>query len=280
MTSAWFRKLSKIPSLPLLNLTSPAANKVPPREDLEGFLACQRLAREAVRHVASLLKPGWTEKHAATLVNTYLSDSGVKGFFHRSFAWFGERTRFDGIVNYAQYSPTNRTLGENEVFILDVAPIYKSYACDIGYTSSLGPNEEWKRAEQFLKKIRQQIPEMVDGGMAGDELWKELDAKIRQAGYDNIHQQYPFAVLGHRLHRESELPLPLSYLNFGWQSFWSFTSRGLFGQLLGPNFQGDMTGIWAVEPHIGGKGFGAKFEEILVVENGKARWLDAEGVLS
>lgn len=275
------QQLSKSPSLPLLSVASPAANRVPSAEQLEGYLACQRLAREAVHHVAGLMQPGWTEKHAATLVNTYLSDSGVKNFFHKAFAWFGERTRFDGITGYAQYSPTNRCLNENEIFILDVAPIYHGFTCDIGYTSALGNNEEWKTARAFLDQLRRDIPEMAGSGIAGDTLWKALDTKIKAAGYENIHQKYPFAVLGHRVHQFTgpDLPLPGSWWNFGWKSYWSLTSRGLFGQLLSPNFQGDMTGLWAIEPHIGGKDFGAKFEEILIVENGQARWLDPQGVL-
>jgi hypothetical protein len=144
----------------------------------------------------------------------------------------------------------------------------------------LGPNQAWTKAELFLKSLRHDIPALVTSGMAGDELWRNLDQRIREAGYDNIHKKYPFAVLGHRIHRVNERASPLGMLNFGWQSYWSLASRGLFGQLLGPQFQGDMTGLWAIEPHIGGDGFGAKFEEILVVENGTARWLDPEGVLS
>ncbi len=33
-------------------------------------------------------------------------------------------------------------------------------------------------------------------------------------------------------------------------------------------------GLWLVEPHAGKEGVGAKWEEILVIEDGKARWLD------
>lgn len=35
-----------------------------------------------------------------------------------------------------------------------------------------------------------------------------------------------------------------------------------------------MQGLWAIEPHIGAQGFGAKFEELLVVEPDRAFWLD------
>ncbi len=275
----WVRALSKVSSLPLLNLASPGANRIPNEEELRGYLAAQQLARDAARHVAALIQPGWTEKHAAGLINTYLRDSGVKNFFHGAFAWFGDRARFRGIKTYSDFGASDRTIRENEIFILDVAPIFHGYTCDIGYTSSLGPNEEWAKAKAFLQSLRHDIPKFVANGMAGDELWKNLDQRILKAGYDNIHKHYPFAVLGHRIHRVKEGALPIGVLNFGWQSYWSLLSRGLFGQLLSPQFQGDMTGLWAIEPHIGGNGFGAKFEEILVVEKGKARWLDKDGVL-
>lgn len=35
-------------------------------------------------------------------------------------------------------------------------------------------------------------------------------------------------------------------------------------------------GLWAVEPHLWGPGFGVKFEEILVVTENDAFWLDEE----
>jgi hypothetical protein len=35
-----------------------------------------------------------------------------------------------------------------------------------------------------------------------------------------------------------------------------------------------LDGLWLVEPHAGGDGVGAKWEELLVIENGRARWLD------
>jgi hypothetical protein len=35
-------------------------------------------------------------------------------------------------------------------------------------------------------------------------------------------------------------------------------------------------GLWLVEPHAGLGSVGAKWEEILVIEDGKARWLDDE----
>jgi hypothetical protein len=35
-------------------------------------------------------------------------------------------------------------------------------------------------------------------------------------------------------------------------------------------------GLWAVEPHLGFRGVGAKFEELLVITDDDAYWLDDE----
>ncbi len=266
---------SRIPELPLLNLLSPSVDRVPTDEELAGYRACQQLARDAVREVASLVQEGWTEAQAADLLGTWLRDHGVRAFFHHPFAWFGERTRFDGIVGYRAFSPvSDRVLLPGEIFILDVAPIHLGYTCDIGYTSSLGPNEELDRAKKVLREIRDKIPALFLGPASGAEIWNLVEKWILDAGYDNIHKLYPFSVLGHRIHRARGAAGQLQFLNFGWHSFWSLASRGLFGQLLSPTFEGGKQGLWAVEPHLGGPGFGAKFEEILVVGANEARWLD------
>ncbi len=266
--------LSRVSSLPVLRRFSPPAVPSADAKTLAGYLKSQRLAFAAVREVTSLMREGWTEKQAADLVTTYLRDCGVKDFFHYPFAWYGERTRFDKIRTYSQYSPSKRLLLPGEVFILDVAPILDGYICDIGYTSSLGPNPELDKAMTFLDKLRNEIPKLFSSSTTGSQIWSDIDDTIKKSGYDNIHQKYPFSVLGHRIHHNVLHGPSFRLLNFGWQSYWEFLSRGLFGQLLNANHEGDLSGLWAIEPHIGTSTFGAKFEEILVVDKKKAHWLE------
>ena len=271
---------SKIASIPGLNIVSRAANRVPREQDLVGYLASQQLAKRAVAEVAAQIQEGWSERQAADLLNTCLRDYGVRSFFHQAFVWYGERTRFRGFKTYFDYLASGRVVRPGDVYILDVAPIVDGYICDIGYTSSLGENIEFAKAEQFLARLKDEIPLLFSQARSGADVWNALDDLFHEAGYDNIHAKYPFSVLGHRVHRvRSETVLP-SIINFGWQSYWEFLSRGLFGQLLNQDFHGDLTGLWAIEPHIGTAQFGAKFEEILVVENGSARWLEEQPTTS
>jgi Xaa-Pro aminopeptidase len=270
------RVASRVNALPILKRVSPSAVGAPSEESQQGYLKSQRLALQAAREIKAMLDEGWTEKRTARLMDTWLRDNGVHNFFHHSFVWFGDRTRFVGVKSYGDYAPGNNVLQEGDSVILDVAPIVDSYISDIGFSYCLGNNPEYERGQKLLKDLREKIPQIVNGSSIGREACATVDELIRVAGFDNIHETYPFKVLGHRVHQVKDQTAQFHYLNFGWQSFWALLSRGLFGQLMNENHEGPLAGLWAIEPHIGGKGWGAKFEEILVVDESGARWLEQD----
>jgi len=257
-----FSVASKITKLPFVKTLSPGANKAPSKKELKGFLEA--------------LEGGVTEKHVAAQLNATLKKEGVESFFHKAFVWWGDRSRFTGVKHTPDFLPSNRKLKNGDIYILDVAPILKGYQCDIGYSNVFGQNARYEPAMTYLEDLRGRIPEMFVTCRSGGEVWRAVDSDIKKAGYDNIHNLYPFSVLGHRIHFQKNEQPGVGFLNFGWQSYWSLISRGLFGQLLNQNFAGDLTGLWAIEPHIGGNGFGVKFEEILLVDENGARWIEKD----
>ena len=273
------KAISKIEDLPIVSKLSPSGARSHSVVEKSGYLCSQDLAQRCAREVAKLIQPGWSEKETARTMEIWLKDHGVQSFFHKPFVWFGDRTRFAGVRNYRDYQATNRRLQEGEIFILDVAPMVEGYISDIGFSGIIGENHDFDAGLQFLESLRQDIPGLVTTLNNGAAIWRAIDKKITDAGYQNIHSMYPFGVLGHRVHR-SNGRWDISFLNFGWQSYWEFTSRGIFGQLLDADYQGSMEGLWAIEPHIGGGNFGMKFEEILVVEGGQASWLSNDSIWS
>jgi hypothetical protein len=269
-------RLSQVKKIPLLSRLSPSSSQATSREDLEGFLRAQRLGYECVVEVSKIIQPGWTEKKTAQMMDTFLHDYGIRSFFHRSFAWFGDRTKFHEFKTYLDFLPSKRQLNEKDVVILDTAPIFQSYGGDIGYTFTLQPHPGLEQAKRDLLDLRVLIQELFSQEVPTSRIWRRVDTEIKLRGYENCYEKYPFSVLGHRLHKVPLAGLPSFVRPFGWQSYWGLLSRGLLPELLSREHSGDATGVWAIEPHLGGKDFGAKFEEILVVEKGKAYWLDEE----
>ena len=111
---------------------------------------------------------------------------------------------------------------------------------------------------------------------AGGDICAAIARHIENEGYDAAHHRYPGAVLGHRLHPMSEHWRPPTLIPFSWQTLSQFLRRGVVADLLNEEHRGDLAGAWAVEPHLGGAGFGCKFEEIMLVDGKGARWLSPE----
>lgn len=265
--SGW---LSRLPS---------RADRLADAQARQGFARAQRLAYDCVTHVAGQLRVGMTEIEAAGLLDQYLIEHGAQRYLHRPFAWFGEHARFDGYAGYGDYHPSERRLAEGETAILDVSPMLDGYIGDVGYACAPGEHAGLARAMDFMRRLRAAIPGLFMSEMTPKAIWAEVDRLIAEAGYDNVHAKYPFCVLGHRVYRVKAKPgrgLRIPGGHMGWfsvQANMAFLNHGIFSQLLTPEHTGTKLGLWAIEPHIGWAGNGAKFEEILVVEPGRAYWL-------
>lgn len=255
--------------------------------DLARFRDLQRLAYDVVEEVGAGLTVGITEREAAARIRERMAERGVSQFFHEPFAWFGDRTSFRGIRTPLYFFPTRRRLEHGMPFILDVAPIRDGYAADVGYTSRLGPNEVLDRIKGDLRVLRDELLAMVRAERSMRAIYVALDETIADLGYVNVHTEYPFHVLGHRVGRIPLHRLPGIHIG----GFDVRTSGWLFGRYLGsqlprlarqtPFWNGSdhaearaEPGLWALEPHVGRGGVGAKWEEMLVVTEADAYWLD------
>ncbi|MBV9139509.1 MAG: aminopeptidase P family protein [Pseudonocardiales bacterium] len=252
--------------------------------DLAKFRELQQLAYAAAQSVAQTLEPGVTEQQAARRVRAYLLDRGVQDWFHTPFAWFGERTAFRGFRTPLQFFPTRRRLTEGMPFILDCAPVREGYVADIGYAGCLGTNRLYEQLMGDLAEYRALILTRVNDRVPLRQIYRDVDALIARQGYDNRHRVYPGRVIAHQVSRvRSRLPKVVA-AGFGIRSI-----QTLVGDLIVERMHhrsplwadGELSnhpatpGLWAVEPHIGFRDVGVKFEEILVVpEVGRAYWLD------
>src|SRR5262245_49751181 len=90
----------------------------PLSNELETVRALQRLAYQCVEEVAATLEPGVTERDAAERMTAWFTAHGVDDYFHRPFAWFGERTALRW-KSPRRFLPTEMRLAEGMPYILD-----------------------------------------------------------------------------------------------------------------------------------------------------------------
>jgi len=251
--------------------------------DLERHLEVQRLAYRCCSEIAAELAPGVTEREVAGRMRTWLVARGVDDWLHVPFAWFGDRTAFRGFKIPTQFLPGSRRLERGMPFILDCAPMVDGTMADIGYADCLGENRIFDRLFADLAEFRPFILERVKAERPLCEIWRDVDALIDKMGYDNRHTVYPGHVLAHTVTRVSTRRPRVILGAFGVR-FLETLGRELITERLrgrSPLWNGSARsnhpaypGLWAVEPHIGFQSVGVKFEEILVVTESDAYWLD------
>jgi Xaa-Pro aminopeptidase len=254
--------------------------------ELDKFRQVQRLAYDCVEHVEKQLTAQMTERDAARLMRDYLAARGVAQYFHKPFAWFGDRTAFVNFSNDLYFFPSNRTLAWGLPVILDVAPVVDGYAADIGYSCVYGRNDLYEKMVFDLEPYRTLILRGVRAEKTLQQIYRDVDELIRTQGYENRHQRYPYGVLAHRIDRLAPGRLDrLTVGGFGVGALrWFAREGGAFTRGVSHHspFWNDKEqsahlatpGLWAVEPHIGHQGVGVKWEELLVITDRDAFWLD------
>jgi Xaa-Pro aminopeptidase len=240
---------------------------------LTRFRAAQQLAYACACEVADGLRAGDTERDAAGRMRAWLTARGVVEWLHVPFAWFGDRTAFRGFRTPLAFFPTRRRLEAGMPFILDCAPVVDGHTADIGYTAALGENRIVDRMLDDLAAHRALILEQVAAGRPVGEIYEAVTQRARLRGYEIRHRAYPFGVIGHRVEVLAPGRARGTVAGFGLRSLLGFRRGSLWNDRFAASRPlGE--GVWAVEPHLGFRGVGAKFEELLVVDGAGARWLD------
>jgi Xaa-Pro aminopeptidase len=260
----------------------------PGMHEVAGYRHVQRLAYDAATDVASTLTAGVTEREAAARLEEALRARGVERWFHAPFAWFGERSRFEGFErSRRKFFPSDARLEPGMVGILDVAPIVDGHTGDIGYTFRCpggGADPEYDRALATLREVRALIPARIGAGDTMRAIYLAVDRLLADRGFDSRHALYPFGVLGHRIERMAPRARDPRIGGFGLAAALQLVGGQLVSRLPGVRRPSPLwtaeserrpePGLWSMEPHLGARAWGAKFEELLVVEERGAAWLD------
>jgi len=269
--------------------------------ELDRFRQVQRLAYDMAGAVEAQLSEGMTEAEVCRLLAEAQTARHVTQVFHRPYTWFGPRTVLGdgpgpeavgvldlasaGLLPHRSFLPTGATLAEGVPLILDLAPVVQGIAADVGYSCVFGHNDTFDELDRGLARVRTFLTEGVRAGGTMGALTRELGGLARRRGWESCHEHYPDRALGHLVFPLGPEPEGRSLLpGFGGAAaagllaagraaledrgaypVWNDTSRADYRPA---------PGLWALEPHIARDGVGVKFEELLVVTEDDAYWLD------
>jgi len=243
--------------------------------EIEAFRHTQSVARRAARRTFESLEEGVTERDAAAALERELRAEGIRCWLHKPFAWFGDRTCFNGFNKSTDFLPSRRKLKKNDAVILDTGPAIDGFPCDYALSTAFGENAEVAAMKACADSFMESIVRRLDRDRRASSIVLSVNAEIEQKGYDVRHRKYPFRVLGHKLDRFAfgdRLAVGFKFQ----LPFFLMTAAQLYrgeDPVLNEHTRKLIEGVWAIEPHLGNERVGAKFEELLWVHKDGAEWL-------
>ncbi len=255
--------------------------------ELDHFRELQSTSFAILEETAAELYAGQSEKEVGHLLFKRYRKAGATAFFHLPVVLFGGRTALPGNWKIGHFYPKDQSLQPGDSVILDAAPLFSGYMVDTSYSFCFGEDAEHRKMMSGLSQFRQSVLEAVTIGETFKSIADKVAADITAQGYEPVHTKHPGEVLGHRALKT--VPLPFTWrikgfdgLSLGWFiAKGEAARRGLGREAPTWNFRTTSDhpphdGLWLVEPHAGAGPIGAKWEEILVIQDGKAFWLDDE----
>ena len=222
-----------------------ALEQVGPIFSVDSMRVAQQQSWAALTKIAAKIEPGMTEAVARQLAIDILQQSGVERLWHPVIIRFGVNT----CKIYSEPSEKNTVLQDNDIFFIDLGPVYAGHEGDVGATFMVGQDPKLQPQFQRCADAAQQLFERVRArwlqqDCSGEQLYQFASEQAQAMGY-----QLNLAIKGHRI---CDYPHKL----------YAGGNLGDFGGT-------PRAGVWVLEIQIKHPTLpiGAFYEDVLLVEN-------------
>jgi Xaa-Pro aminopeptidase len=220
-----------------------AEEAVGPNYDSVKMLEAREHTFRAIQRIAAAMRPGMRESEGVALAKSILKDAGLLRGWHGVYVRFGENT----LCTYNEKDVPDVMLEENDIFYIDIGPVYEKWEGDGGDTFVIGSDPDMHAAARDVRKVFDFVREKwLRDRVSGRALYEFAEEAARSLGW-RLYTE----VAGHRL------------ADFPHKAFHS-------GSLAAAGFA-PSPDLWVLEIQIRHptKPFGAFFEDLLL-ESG--RW--------
>jgi methionyl aminopeptidase len=159
--------------------------------DLDGYMAVRARTRKAVHMIADQIKPGMSEEEAKAIARSTLAALEMKRGWHHIIVRCGSNTTKD----FMERSEPGVVLKEDDIFFVDIGPVYGDFEGDAGDTFVFGNDPMHLKAKEDVRTIWQIVREKwFTEQISGAELY-EFAIKTTQSFGWNLNMD----LSGHRL---------------------------------------------------------------------------------
>jgi Xaa-Pro aminopeptidase len=165
------------------------------------LLLAQAVAWQVLGRVATQIKPGMKESDAHKIYNEISSAEGATAIWHPPQIRFGKNTN----LTFGKRSDPEVVLQNNDIFFMDIGPVYEGYEGDVGQTYVLGDQPQMhllaKGAQKIFKKAKEQY---LKNQLTGIALYEYIQSLAKESGWE-------FAFAGAAGHRLADFPHSAHY---------------------------------------------------------------------
>ncbi|MGS0891452.1 M24 family metallopeptidase [Burkholderia stagnalis] len=167
-----------------------AWERVGPCFTMAGILDARQRSMHAVREIAALLRPGVSTRDAITVADAHLRRLGASHNWHPTYVRFGIDTQSPAV----QPTDFRRVLREDDVFVVDIGPVWDGYEGDYGDTFVMGAEAAGERCARAARDVFRRARLDWLAGTSGTALYERADAYARDHGCALVRE-----IPGHRV---------------------------------------------------------------------------------
>lgn len=120
-----------------------------PAFDPTQLLVVRNMTRDAIHRIASAVQPGMIEEDAVEMAKDLLAESKMLQGWHDVYVRFGSNTT----KTFGAPSDPGVVLGADDIFLIDIGPVWKQWEGDGGDTFVTGGNPELSRCANDAREI-------------------------------------------------------------------------------------------------------------------------------
>lgn len=163
-----------------MSLSSSPREAVGPHYALDALREAQSLSWRALEHMAARIRPGMRESEAREIGHVVLAEMGMELAWHPVLVRFGENT----LKIFSDRSEGDAVLGENDIYFIDMGPVFLGHKGDVGATFAVGGDPEMEACARDVKVLFDRVQAIWNKGeVSGTALYARAEQEARAMGW-------------------------------------------------------------------------------------------------
>jgi Xaa-Pro aminopeptidase len=150
-----------------------------PGFDTGSLLQARDCSRDAVERIAAGIQPGMREADAERLAADVFAQIGFERIWHPTHIRFGRNT----LKLYKEASDPDVVLGEDDLFFIDIGPVWAGHEGDYGDTFCTGDNPDQHAIAEAARRLFDAVAADWREGCSGRALYQSAQRRAIEAGY-------------------------------------------------------------------------------------------------